>query len=944
MYRQVHSGNKAGAAIVIMNKNIPVLSLEQFKTEYTVAVSIGTREQAIIVVSSYFKYSLPTNDFIEQLRPILDREVNTIVGADVNGHSTLWHSSESNERGRQVENLVEDYLLHIMNVEGTLNTYDRPGIGSSNIDVTLITRGMIGQVTNWSVTDATDSDHRVISFEAIMARPCPEPGNTRYRTDKADWAKMTAHLASHVGDIDERTVDSHANGLVMLLKAAADLSIPRTRTAGRSPGRQPWWSPELTALKKLLERSRRLGQRDNEPETYRAHRNRYLAEIRKAKMATWRALAGDLNVNPWGKAFRWAKRKGAPPSTVQGNLRRADGSYTESVEQTAELLLRAFVPDETNGGSFNHHGPLDDGVESPSASEVKASIWRIKPSKAPGLDGLTAKIVRKAWPVIETTLTRLYGAALRESYFPLSWRRANVIVIPKGGDKDPATTGAYRPISLLPVLGKALETFLIKKIENETSLNRIGEQHGFVQDKSTITAINTLYNWVHEAKSRHVMGTFLDITGAFDNVSWSPLLNQMVNIGASPSTTRMTESYLGNRWAQIKLESKMYEKKMERGCPQGSQLGPTLWKVAMSELLALPQESNVKIIAYADDIALLVGAARHDTVVARTESYLDKIKKWAVTYNLSFSPTKTQVMSIKGGVKPGYQVRFGTDEAAPRITAAGTVRYLGVILDPREGYWNHVESLAEKSKSLYSRLRTLASANGGISQLTSRTLYKGVFLPRVTYASEIWAPGVKLKKSIKKLGSMQRPPLLAMTAAYRTASTNCLSVVAGVLPLDLEVVKSALQKRLKRGEITLDQFKDHETEIFTEWQERYESTDKGEWTKTMIPSVRERYMLPMPLDHYTTQMLTGHGDFKSKLFKFKLVASPNCGCRGGSETVQHVLYRCPRTENYRKELIATMASEQEGWPPSNGAFLKTRKTYEALRKFARQSLKNRSDR
>ncbi|KAF0713530.1 Reverse transcriptase domain-containing protein, partial [Aphis craccivora] len=31
------------------------------------------------------------------------------------------------------------------------------------------------------------------------------------------------------------------------------------------------------------------------------------------------------------------------------------------------------------------------------------------------------------------------------------------------------------------------------------------------------------------------------------------------------------------------------------------------------------------------------------------------------------------------------------------------------MLDQREGYWNHVESLTEKSKSLYSRLRALTS-------------------------------------------------------------------------------------------------------------------------------------------------------------------------------------------------------------------------------------------
>jgi len=120
-FRQIHSGNKAGAAIIIMNGEVQALSLEQYKTDYTVAASIGPKEQKMIVVSSYFKYSLATNLLIEQLRPILDREARTVVGADVNGHSTLWHSPESNQRGRQVEDLVEDYLLHTVNRRGTIN-------------------------------------------------------------------------------------------------------------------------------------------------------------------------------------------------------------------------------------------------------------------------------------------------------------------------------------------------------------------------------------------------------------------------------------------------------------------------------------------------------------------------------------------------------------------------------------------------------------------------------------------------------------------------------------------------------------------------------------------------------------------------------------------------------------------------------------------------------
>jgi len=86
-----------------------------------------------------------------------------------------------------------------------------------------------------------------------------------------------------------------------------------------------------------------------------------------------------------------------------------------------------------------------------------------------------------------------------------------------------ASPKAYRPISLLPTISKALETLIISNIEKETSLNEIGNQHGFVTGRSTVTAMNSLYGWAGESKCRHVFGIFLDITGAFDNVKWSPI-------------------------------------------------------------------------------------------------------------------------------------------------------------------------------------------------------------------------------------------------------------------------------------------------------------------------------------------------------------------------------------------------------------------------------------
>lgn len=109
---------------------------------------------------------------------------------------------------------------------------------------------------------------------------------------------------------------------------------------------------------------------------------------------------------------------------------------------------------------------------------------------------------------------------------------------------------------------------------------------------------------------------------------------------------------------------------------------------------------------------------------------------------------------------------------------------------------------------------------------------------------------------------MQRDPLRAITSAYNTASTNCLSAVAGVLPLDLEIIKQALKRKLKLGHITPDVYKYKIDELLVTWQNRYVAVEKGEWTKKMIPSVAERYHLPLQLDYYTTQILTGHGDLK----------------------------------------------------------------------------------
>jgi len=219
------------------------------------------------------------------------------------------------------------------------------------------------------------------------------------------------------------------------------------------------------------------------------------------------------------------------------------------------------------------------------------------------------------------------------------------------------------------------------------------------------------------------------------------------------------------------------------------------------------------VITYADDIAIMTGAARPDTAFKRMSEYLDDMKNWASKYSLQFSTEKSQLMSIKGGLKPTYSIAFGTEEDAAKIKSSGTVKYLGVLLDPRQAYVDHIFSLALKSTNLYKRLRSMMSANWGMDRSTAKAVYKGVFLPRITYAAEIWWRGVLFGKCMKKLGSIQRDQLRAITSTYNTASTNCLSAVAGELPLDLEIIKQVFMRKLRLGLITLEAFTEKQNEL-----------------------------------------------------------------------------------------------------------------------------------
>lgn len=112
------------------------------------------------------------------------------------------------------------------------------------------------------------------------------------------------------------------------------------------------------------------------------------------------------------------------------------------------------------------------------------------------------------------------------------------------------------------------------------------------------------------------------------------------------------------------------------------------------------------------------------------------------------------------------------------------------------------------------------------------------------------------------------------------------------------------------------------------WQALWEEErEKGQWTRALIPQLKEWVECKhRRLDYFVTQVLTGHGSFRTYTKKIKKTENDLCIYCGDRDTPEHTLFVCNRWQAMRNTLnrevgvaitatnmVQVMVETKEGW-------------------------------
>jgi len=180
-------------------------------------------------------------------------------------------------------------------------------------------------------------------------------------------------------------------------------------------------------------------------------------------------------------------------------------------------------------------------------------------------------------------------------------------------------------------------------------------------------------------------------------------------------------------------------KQLDRGCVQGSVLGPRLFSMYVGELEQFLKsiDANIQVVSYADDTYVLVTTDNLNDIVPITENVIEKHVGFLKDLGMVVNESKTEIMWI--GPKTESTIA-SINVCGVQCNLVDNMKALGIMIDGNLKWNVQAECAIAKGQrllSVFKHLRKYMTESQFLKAVTAN-YYSTVF-----YGASVWLPNIK---------------------------------------------------------------------------------------------------------------------------------------------------------------------------------------------------------
>ncbi|KAJ4443296.1 hypothetical protein ANN_04964 [Periplaneta americana] len=389
--------------------------LQRYCTPDRVVVCVDLFGQDIYVCNIYCDPDCDFTQILNELEAICSdlKGKHLLIVGDINAKHHAWNSPVSDSKGKQFFDFCCSHNLAILNT-GNKPTFRRNN-STSFIDVSVCSHSLTPFIVEWKVSDFhTMSDRELIIIDIkLQPKLYTNAGSARiYKTNNVKWSRFqrAARLKLRRTSINinnSNTPESLNSAIEQLTRNITELCEAHLPKKSQTAIKNYWWTAELNIMRKRVLASHRRYKRCKcetlrikYEQFYNNIKTDYKNKILQAKTKAWKEFCSSQSPqNPWGIIYKMCRK----PENFNRSLNtiQTDNGFTSNTYETASVLINKFFPDDSIDTDVHKRTRLEselspDTEDEPqfTAEEVERAIKKLNDKKAPGIDAISANIIK----------------------------------------------------------------------------------------------------------------------------------------------------------------------------------------------------------------------------------------------------------------------------------------------------------------------------------------------------------------------------------------------------------------------------------------------------------------------------------------------------------------------------------------------------------------------